>query len=497
MLARPVTRTGAPSLLDALRRTSERALLGMIALHGPALAAAAWLAGRPMGWPLSLWAALLAVSGAGLALRPGSPATRAVLAVSLCLMPALLVELLSGQPWQADAHMHFFAVLAATAILLDTGVILLAAAAIATHHLALNVLLPAAVFPGGGDLARVLFHAVILVFEAAALCWLADRTLRALSQSEAATREVARLAAEREREQAEAQLAAEAERRRAALGMAVELDRSLGGIATVLASSSQELSASADLLSGVAAHTSDQASHAAEESREASAGVQTVAAAAEEMTATVQEITRRVAETAGIVQAAVAEVQATDRVVRELADGASQIGEVVRLIGQIAGQTNLLALNATIEAARAGESGKGFAVVANEVKALAAQTARATEEIGQRIQQVQEATGRAVTAIRGIGCTVGRTSEVAAAIAAAVEQQGAATREISRVAQEVAVGTERMTVSVGEVSTAAAGTRQAVTGIRQSSGQVADQGTALRAELERVSSRLRRQGEAA
>ena len=127
-----------------------------------------------------------------------------------------------------------------------------------------------------------------------------------------------------------------------------------------------------------------------------------------------------------------------------LADGAQKIGDVVRLISNIAGQTNLLALNATIEAARAGDAGKGFAVVASEVKSLASQTAKATEEIGTRSPQIQTATSEAVEAIQGIGTTIGEISEIAAAIAAAVEEQGAATQEIARNVQQAAAGTQEV-----------------------------------------------------
>jgi methyl-accepting chemotaxis protein len=162
------------------------------------------------------------------------------------------------------------------------------------------------------------------------------------------------------------------------------------------------------------------------------------------MAASITEITRRVAEAAEVAAQAVSEARATDGTVRGLSDSAARIGDVVRLIGEIAGQTNLLALNATIEAARAGEAGRGFAVVASEVKTLAAQTAKATEEISTQIQQMQAATSGAVEAIRGIGATVERTSGIATAIAAAVEEQGATTQEIARSAAEVAGSTDRV-----------------------------------------------------
>nr|WP_235913927.1 methyl-accepting chemotaxis protein [Pseudoroseomonas coralli] len=170
----------------------------------------------------------------------------------------------------------------------------------------------------------------------------------------------------------------------------------------------------------------------AEASTGASSNAQTAAAATEELTASIGEITRQVSRSAEVSRRAVAETERTDRTVRELADTANRIGDVVKLINDIAGQTNLLALNATIEAARAGEAGKGFAVVASEVKSLASQTARATDEIGQQVSAIQGATSLAVEAIRSIAGVVAEIDQTAAAIAAAVEEQGAATQEIAR-----------------------------------------------------------------
>ncbi len=276
--------------------------------------------------------------------------------------------------------------------------------------------------------------------------------------------------------------------------MAAELEHSLSAIATVLALSAGDLGASADALATTAECTSGQAKSAADDVCEANNAVQTVATASEAMMVTVEDIARRVGESATIAAAAVGEVRSTNAMVREMSEGAQRIGSVVRLIGAIAGQTNLLALNATIEAARAGEAGRGFNVVAAEVKALAKQTARATEDIAGQIDQMQRATHRVVEAIGGIGLTVDRTSEIAAGIATAVDQQRSATQEISDAAQEVAISTGRVTLSVTHASHAIAETTVAVDRVREASGQVARQGTTLRTEIENLTVRLRQQG---
>ncbi|MFC7737129.1 methyl-accepting chemotaxis protein [Roseomonas sp. GCM10028921] len=237
--------------------------------------------------------------------------------------------------------------------------------------------------------------------------------------------------------------------------LADTFEAEVGAVVENLADQAEQLRRSAGLVHGSASRSGREAAEVAEVAARAGNEVGAVAAAAEEMAASIAEITRRVAEAADVAARAVAEARATDGTVRGLADGAARIGDVVRLIGDIAGQTNLLALNATIEAARAGDAGKGFAVVASEVKSLASQTAKATQEISAQIQQMQAATAGAVEAIRGIGETVERTSEIATAIAAAVEQQGATTQEIARSAAQVADGTEMVNGAIAGVRTAA------------------------------------------
>ena len=187
-------------------------------------------------------------------------------------------------------------------------------------------------------------------------------------------------------------------------------------------------------------------------SEEASSNVQSVASATEEMTSSVSEIARQVQEFEQDRGEAVAQAEKTDARITELSQAASRIGDVVKLITAIAEQTNLLALNATIEAARAGEAGRGFAVVASEVKQLASQTAKATDEIGTQIAGMQTATQESVAAIKEIGGTIGRISEIASTIAAAVEEQSATTQEISRNVHGASKGTTEVARNIGDVS---------------------------------------------
>ncbi|MBE9605941.1 HAMP domain-containing protein [Acetobacteraceae bacterium H6797] len=264
--------------------------------------------------------------------------------------------------------------------------------------------------------------------------------------------------------------------------LADTFEKDVGGVVESLAARASEMQAETRRLAVAAEQTGQEVGAVAEAAGHANREVQAVAAAAEEMASSIAEISRRVAEAADVAARAVSEAQATDGTVRSLSEGASRIGEVVRLIGDIAGQTNLLALNATIEAARAGEAGKGFAVVASEVKNLAAQTAKATEEIGAQISQMQSSTQQAVGAIQAIAQTVERTSDIATAIAAAVEEQGATTQEIARSAAQVAESTGTVSGRIGEVKRVAEETGRAVGTLGSASDSLSSQAETLRSQ---------------
>ncbi|NGX95180.1 MAG: chemotaxis protein, partial [Candidatus Afipia apatlaquensis] len=217
----------------------------------------------------------------------------------------------------------------------------------------------------------------------------------------------------------------------------------------------------------------------------------TVAAAAEELSSSVAEIARQVNQSNEIATKAVADAERTNATVQVLSSGAEKIGEVVQLIHSIAAQTNLLALNATIEAARAGEAGRGFAVVASEVKALANQTAKATEEISAQVAAMQATTSEAVVSIGGITETIARMSEITMNISSAVEEQGAATREIARNIQSVAAGSTEISDHIGGVSSAAVATGTAASDVLSSARDLDQQSGMLRAAVDEFLGKVR------
>ena len=244
------------------------------------------------------------------------------------------------------------------------------------------------------------------------------------------------------------------------------------------------LTGTAKALSGTASQVDEQAAAVTTAAETASCAVGQVAAAAEQLSASIAEIGRQMAESGVMTSLAVSEAERTNGVVQTLAEGAQRIGEVVGLISTIASQTNLLALNATIEAARAGDAGKGFAVVASEVKSLAAQTAKATDEIGAQITQIQSATRDAVTAIGSIASTVQRMSGISSTIAAAVEQQGAATSEIARSVQQTATGTQAVVVNIAGVREAAGEAGRAARAMLGATGDLSRRAGQLSGEVD-------------
>ncbi|HYH20114.1 MAG TPA: cache domain-containing protein, partial [Azospirillum sp.] len=292
--------------------------------------------------------------------------------------------------------------------------------------------------------------------------------------------EVERLNAEQERLKAET----EVEKRRTLQDLARHFEATVGEVVQGVSAGATQMRASAQSLSAIAEETDRQTAAVAVASEQTTSNVRAVAVAADDLAASIAQINGRIDQSTRMVRAAVSEVETTNTTVEGLASAANRIGDVVKLINDIASQTNLLALNATIEAARAGEAGKGFAVVASEVKALANQTGKATEEIGAQIAAVQSATQGTVGAIEGIGQTITTINEIASAIAAAIEEQNATTGEITRNVQQAAQGTEEVSNNVAQVNMAATQTGSAATQVLGASSELSQQAEALRQEVE-------------
>ncbi len=464
--------------LGSLRRAASRGLLLLLWLQVPVAFAIASALGTAWVAPGVMAAVLASVATLSWWTTGSGLSTRLTVGVALIGMVSLVVYQLSGTNWQLDAHMYFFVALAMLSVYCDWRVLLLSATATAVHHLLLNFLLPAALYPGGTDVGRVLLHAAMVVLETGVLVWLTCQmsNLIAVSGSALQAAEAARAgeasAHARQVEQAEVQVA---EKRQAAHALSSSFETAVGGLASQAAEAADAICDSSMRLSQAAADAAAGTTEIAASSEATAGSVHRVAKAAEQLSASVGEVGRQIAMAAGVASRATQETGRISVTMRRLTDTAARIDDVVQLISDVAGQTNLLALNATIEAARAGEAGRGFAVVASEVKNLAIRTSGATGDIKAQILAIQQESIDAASAIDGIAGIVADLDEITSAVAAAVEQQGASTQEIAQAAQDAAASTGRVSVNLTAVASMASDTGAAAAAGRNASTRLANQ----------------------
>jgi methyl-accepting chemotaxis protein len=473
--------------IDILRARVARILAVYIGLHLPLIAAIEGLVGNGIGWLTAIALVVTVVISTASFVTSGL-SLHLLLSTALMLMIGLIVAAMDGQAWQIDIHMYFFAALAMLTAFCDWRAILAATLTIALHHLLLNFILPEAVFPGGADFFRVVLHAVIVLIEAGVLIWVSQHLARALGQAAASleqaesARQQAEHAAQHERE---TEARAKQEQREVLARVANDFERAVQSVINEVTARTGQAATMADGMTLVARDNAAKAAQAAEASGATTGDAQAIAAAAEELTASVAEIQRQAQRSNEITARAVEQAGVTSSSVAELTNAAQKIGDIIHLINDIASQTNLLALNATIEAARAGEAGKGFAVVAGEVKSLAGQTAKATEEISAQIGAIQVATGKSAEAIRSIADIIGEISGIAQEISSSVEQQNQATREIANSAQSVSVRTGETTEIISSVQAVASDTGSTATEVSTAVQSLVTQSTHLQAEVQK------------
>ncbi|MGX1790072.1 methyl-accepting chemotaxis protein [Bosea sp. NPDC055332] len=420
--------------------------------------------------------------------------TRQTSSIALVGQVMLLVYAFGGHPYQADLHMYFFAMLAVLVGWLDWRIFLPATLAITVHHLALSLFYSIGVFPGGNDVRRAFLHGAIVAVQAAALTWIVWSLRQAVeaSERERAEATAARtIADEARKDVAETTAHAAHERRRILHDLANEFERKIAGIARAVIASISSLRAASEQMRTGAAEVSQRSSAASAASRQSSSNVIAITNATSELASSFTEVDRQVNEAARLVGDTTQQALTVLDRVGDLSRKVQEIGNVTHVISTIARHTNLLALNASIEAARIGSMGGGFAVVAHEIKGLASETWRATEQIQSQIDAISLSGADAVKAIDTMTATIDTLNQISGAVAMVVEQQNIATAGIAEHVKQAASETVTAGGHIDIVSRVAEETGEAANHVADSADVLSRQSADLDTEVAQFLGRIR------
>lgn len=420
--------------------------------------------------------------------------TRQVTSIALIGQVMLLVYAYAGHPYQADLHMYFFAMLAVLAGWLDWRIFLPATLAITVHHLTLSFVYSAGVFPGGSDIRRAFLHGAIVAVQAGALSWIVWSLRQAVesSERERAEADAARSIADEARKDVAATTERAAhERRRILHDLANEFERKIAGIARSVIASVASLRAASEQMRNGAAEVSQRSSAAAEASRQSSSNVIAITAATSQLASSFTEVDRQVNEASRLVGDTTQQALTVLDRVGDLSRKVDEISNVTNVISTIARHTNLLALNASIEAARIGNMGGGFAVVAHEIKGLADETWRATEQIQRQIDAIGLSGADAIQAIDAMTATIETLNQISVAVATVVEQQNAATAGIAENVKRAANETVTAGGHIDIVSRVAEETGEAANHVADSADALSSQSADLDTEVADFLGRIR------